>query len=574
MKINKGFKKIFFIVFAIFILAPASSALAANQSETLNFYIDKDFDSSARTQVSASLVKSTLKLNFYIEKNWWDSQTPDKKSEVSASLDNLSKEFENKIYPTLTSVFGSEWKPGVDGDEKITVLFHSMKEDSAGYFRTIDEYVKLQLPDSNEREMVYLSLSFIDNPQLKVFLSHEFVHLITFNQKEKKFNVEEEVWLNEARADYSANILGYDDQYEGSNLQRRVRAFSEKSSDSLTEWQGKKYDYGVMSLFTYYLVDHYGISIFVDSLKSSLTGIASINEALQKNGSKENFSQIFTNWTVTVFLNDCSLGIKYCYLNKNLKNFKISPNLNFLPLSGNSFLSVSNVTKNWSGNWQKIIGGNGNLKLEFSSLAGLDFKLPYVIEDKNGEYSINFLTLDKNEKGEINIKKFGSEIRSLTIIPSLQTKISGFDSLEFTYPFTFTISVEGAMSPDEQATIQKLLDQIDYLKKEIAKILAQKNNGSGSQNQTPCYQLSNNLYSGLRNNSEVRCLQSFLKLQGAEIYPEGFITGNFGNLTKSAVIRFQEKYAPEILNPSGLQQGTGFVGLKTRQKINDVLSGR
>lgn len=573
MEININLRKIIFIICVLFILSAAHGALAIGQGEFFSFYVDKDFDVSARTQITATMVKTTSKLYFYIEKDWWDSQSLDKKNEVLSKLDNLSQEFENKIYPTLTSVFGSEWRPGVDGDDKITVLFHSMKEDSAGYFRAMDEYIKLQLPDSNEREMVYLSLSFVENPQLKVFLSHEFVHLITFNQKEKKFSVEEEIWLNEARADYSANILGYDDQYEASNLQRRVRAFLEKPSDSLTEWQGKKYDYGTMSLFTYYLLDHYGINVLIDSLKSSSIGIASINEALQKNGSKETFSQIFTNWTVAVFLNDCSLGTKYCYLNKNLNNFKISPNLNFLPLSGNSFLSVSNVTKNWSGNWQKIIGGNGSLKLEFSSLAGLDFKVPYIIEDKSGNYSVNFLALDKNEKGEINIEKFGSEIRSLTIIPSLQTKTSGFDGLEFTYPFYFTVSIEGAISPDEEATIQKLLDQIDYLKREIAKILAQKNNGAGNQDQAVCYQLNNNLYFGMRNNNEVKCLQNFLKLQGADIYPEGLITGNFGSLTKSAVILFQEKYASEILIPSGIQSGTGFVGAKTRAKINRILAG-
>ncbi len=567
-------RKIIFIATAFFCLFAAFGALATNQNEVINFYIDKSFDSSERTQVSAVMVGNTKNLYFYIEENWWNLQLPDKKSEILANLNNLSKEFDSKIYPILTSVFGYEWKPGVDGDEKITILFHSMKEDSAGYFRTADEYIKLQLPNSNEREMLYLSLSFINSPQLKGFLSHEFLHLISFNQKERAFNIEEEIWLNEARADYSLNILGYDDQYEGSNLQRRVRAFLEKPTDSLTEWQGKKYDYGVVSLFTYYMADHYGINILTDSLKSKTVGVSSINEALQKNGIKETFSQIFTNWTITVALNDCSLGPKYCYLNKNLKNFKISSNINFLPLSGNSFLSVTNVTKNWSGNWQKIIGGNGKLKLEFSSLTGLDFKLPYIIEDKNNNYSINFLDLDKNEKGEINIEKFGADVKSLIIIPSLQTKMSGFDDLEFTYPYTINISVAGAVSPDEQATIQKLLEQIDYLKKEIAKILAQKNNGPENQNQAVCRQLNNNLYFGIKNSEEVKCLQSFLKSEGEDIYKEGFVTGNFGNLTKLAVIRFQEKYASEILNSIGLQKGTGFVGPKTRLKINSILTAR
>jgi len=64
-------------------------------------------------------------------------------------------------------------------------------------------------------------------------------------------------------------------------------------------------------------------------------------------------------------------------------------------------------------------------------------------------------------------------------------------------------------------------------------------------------------------------LQEFLKSQG--VYPEGLVTGNFLDLTQSAVIRFQEKYATEILKPLNLEKGTGYVGPATRAKINQLL---
>ena len=75
----------------------------------------------------------------------------------------------------------------------------------------------------------------------------------------------------------------------------------------------------------------------------------------------------------------------------------------------------------------------------------------------------------------------------------------------------------------------------------------------------------------MRNNFEVRCLQEFLKAQGPEIYPEGLVTGNFLSLTQAAVIRFQEKYADEVLAPWGITKGTGFVGSTTRAKLNELL---
>jgi len=60
-------------------------------------------------------------------------------------------------------------------------------------------------------------------------------------------------------------------------------------------------------------------------------------------------------------------------------------------------------------------------------------------------------------------------------------------------------------------------------------------------------------------------------LSGLEgIYPDAEITGFFGAKTKEAVIRFQEKYADEILKPSGLTSGNGRVGPGTRKKLNEV----
>ncbi|MGA2417786.1 MAG: peptidoglycan-binding domain-containing protein [Candidatus Staskawiczbacteria bacterium] len=562
MNISKNCRKIIFIA-GLFLFLTAGTVHAANVGDVVNFNVDKNFDASGRTQIPATLIKISSKLYFYVEKPWWDSETQAKQNEILADLDNLSDEFDNNIYPILTSAFGSEWNPGIDKDNKITVLFELMNSTEGGYFRETDEYDKLQLPDSNEREMVYLSVSNIDDPNIKIVLGHEFVHLITFNQKNKIFGVEEDTWLNEARADYASTILGYDNKYGGGNLQQRVKDFIENPSDSITDWSGTKYDYASVNLFMHYLVDHYGINILSGSLKSKAVGIESINEALLKSGAKENFAQIFTNWTITLVLNDCSQNSEYCYLNKNFSDLRISPTLIFLPLTGDTSLSATNVTKNWSGNWQKIIGGGGNLKLDFSSLAGLTFQVPYIVYDTSNNYSVKFLQLDNNGKGEISIQNFGTKYKSLIIIPSLQTQVSGFDSADLIYPYTFTVSIAGNASGTDQTLMQKLLAQVDSLKKQIAALLGQKQGVQASPT-ISCPQITDNLYFGMTG-GEVNCLQQFLKNQGTDIYPGGFVTGNFGNLTKQAVIKFQAKY--------GISQ-TGYVGPLTRTKINSILNGR
>jgi len=68
---------------------------------------------------------------------------------------------------------------------------------------------------------------------------------------------------------------------------------------------------------------------------------------------------------------------------------------------------------------------------------------------------------------------------------------------------------------------------------------------------------------------EVEELQKCLA-KDKEIYPEGEITGYFGPKTKAAVIRFQEKYAQDILKPFELEKGTGEVRRTTRDKLNEV----
>ena len=563
-------KRIFFVSIFVVLLFSGFNTKAAQLGETLNFYVKGSYDISGRTELLAEVVKVNPKIYFFVDKNWWNSQGSLRRSEIINSLESLSIEFENKIYPNLTSAFGSEWKPGIDGDERITVLIHQMKDGVGGYFRTADEYLKIQYPESNEKEMVYLTTAGIDTPEMKSFLAHEFLHLITFNQKEKKYGITEETWLNEARAEYASTLLGYDSVYAGSNLERRAKAFLEQSSDAICEWQNRTSDYGVLNIFIQYLVDHYGVGILTDSLKLEKVGIASINEALLKNGFKEDFSQIFTDWTVAVFVNDCSLGIKYCYLSKNLEKLRVNPTINFLPLEGTSVLSITNVTKSWTGNWQKFIGGKGVLKLEFKGLAGLGFKVPYLIQDKNGKYSINFLALDKDQKGEIYIPDFSSKNTALIAIPSLQKKISGFDGLDPTYPYSVTVSVMERTPAEELELIQQLLSQITLLQKEIARVQTQINALLGKST-VSCQKIESNLYLGMMNSAEVRCLQEFLKSQGQDIYPEGLVTGYFGSLTKAAVIKFQEKYASDVLAPWGLTGGTGRVAQTTRNKINELL---
>ena len=60
---------------------------------------------------------------------------------------------------------------------------------------------------------------------------------------------------------------------------------------------------------------------------------------------------------------------------------------------------------------------------------------------------------------------------------------------------------------------------------------------------------------------DVKALQKVLVLEGCLVLKEP--TGNFYGMTRSGVIKLQEKYASAILTPVGLKTGTGYVGTST-----------
>ncbi len=543
----------------IFLLVPTMSS-AQSLSQKVNFTIDPAYDLAGRKELTATLIKITNRLYFYADENWWNKLDETKKREIDEKIYLLATEFEYKIYPNLTNTFGFEPKPGIDGDERITVLIHPMKKEAGGYIKTDDFYPKILSPKSNEREMFYLNTQYIDQPATKSFLAHEFMHLITFNQKEKLKNLEEKIWLAEAYSEYAISFLGYDQPFEGSNLERRVKDFLRNPSDSLTEWKNEAPDYGLVNLFIQYLSDHYGQEVLIESLKSNKIGIDSINFALKKLGFNSDFAKIFQDWTITLLVNDCALGKNYCYLKENLKNLKITPTIYYLPSRTESVLSTFHNISGWSGNWQKILGGNNNLFLEFDGQEGIPIEVPYLLCEDVGKCQVQFLDLNDKNDGQILISNFQNYI-SLILIPQVHSTTGG--------AFSWKVSRKKEIEEDGELKA-KLLSRIEELKKEIARVQAQID-AILSKKIGTCTFFENNLYFGMLNNPQVRCLQEFLKSQGPEVYPEGLITGNFLSLTRQAVIRFQEKYADEILKPLNLDKGTGFFGSLTRAKANQLL---
>ena len=212
-------------------------------------------------------------------------------------IEKSAAEFEDTIYPSVTEVFGAEWKPGVDGDPHLYVLNASLKR-VGGYYSPADEYPKEIRPVSNEIEAIYINVqAFRPGSQIyDLVLAHELQHAIHWNA-----DPSETTWVNEGLSELAVNVAGYP---ETSGL-----AFRRAGPTSLTVWPagdvGGAENYGAAYLFMHYMTGQYGGRTDLRPLLSQQAdGADGVDAYLESLGYDARFTDVFRDWAIANLLDD------------------------------------------------------------------------------------------------------------------------------------------------------------------------------------------------------------------------------------------------------------------------------
>lgn len=334
------------------------------------------------------------------------------------TINSITDEFDNKIYPLDTNYFGSP--PNIDGNQKIVILLLDIKDahnyisyyppSVLGYFNPMDQmYYKY----SNRLDMIYIdTYTLITKKTWAATLIHEFQHLIHYN-----YDVDEDAFINEGLSGYAEFLGGYKN-YEGWDTFGHITSFVDSPDNPLVDWDNEIRDYGATTLFILYLSEHYGGNDTIKKLVAEKSnGITSINKVLKSEGYSETFNDVFSNWIIANYLDDPSLNInsgKYGYTTVDLQA-SLSEFYNTYPVQGRKA-----TVGFFAADYIAFEGGmGGTLTIMFDGRDTNDFQVTVIKTGQSTVPVVERMVLGaNNKKGQISIENFGKTYDEVIVIPA------------------------------------------------------------------------------------------------------------------------------------------------------------
>ena len=257
-------------------------------------------DTVEHTQIDATLLYITPHTYF-----WAQDGADVNESDMKTLMDT----FENKIYPTDREFFGSEWMPGVDGDEHIYVIYAGgLGKNIAGYFNSTDSFNPVIKEYSNGHETyVFSTKQDLAADFTYSVLAHEFVHMIQFPSDRN-----DSTWLTEGFADVGAFINGYGN---GNHDWLYIQNPDLQLTDWFDESGSNAVHYGQAFLYLAYFLDRFGEEATKALNNNPENDIASVDDTLAElnitdpqTGQLITADDVFMDWAAALYLKDETVG--------------------------------------------------------------------------------------------------------------------------------------------------------------------------------------------------------------------------------------------------------------------------
>ena len=275
--------------------------------------IDNFFIHIPEMEVKATCVAISEHLYVYVENSVRDLFS-------DAEAVSVASEFDTRIYPKVRQWMGTEWKPGLDRDNRITLLMHDVGmnasgRDYGGYFSPADQH--LTAPNSNRREMLFMDVYQFRERARHTFyssLAHEFAHLINWFQNG---GTTDQRWLEEGVASFVEWAV------YGTVHTLFVDRYLTTPHVSLTYTNTGDVYYGGTFMLLLYLYEQYGGAALIRAIvEQDALGEQAIDNAFAAQGASQRFPEVFLNWGLANWVNNTARGKQLGY--QHLQNRKVN----------------------------------------------------------------------------------------------------------------------------------------------------------------------------------------------------------------------------------------------------------
>ena len=259
---------------------------------------DKQTFTADGGRLHAELVYATEHIYF-----WMEEGLSLNKAEMTAAAERL----ENEYYPQLTTLFGSEWRPGVDGDPHFSIVHIKGDNNSGelGWFIDSNEYPSSIFDGSNEQEMIYLVMSNLDTdePLYDGTLVHEVQHLIQWH-----VDSNETSWMNEGLSQLAETYMGLDtvDSYDYLIAPETRLNLWDNDEDTVDAHYANAYLYAV------YIWEQLGDDGVAALSRHPANGLAGVRAVLAEFAPDRSLEQFTADWAAANYLDDPAGG-RYGY---------------------------------------------------------------------------------------------------------------------------------------------------------------------------------------------------------------------------------------------------------------------